>query len=175
VQFLTESKFVIEATVLAHVAAPSYIAARGRPRTPEDLKNHDCIGFTGYVGWPDWPLAKAGKRKTVRPQAQIITDNSEVALDAATAGGGITFTADWLAGPAMRDGKLVEVLPGGGGKGEGEIMPFYRPEIWCQRRRGSSSMRSQDPSKPAGRHERRSASGQKRTYEAERRMSAQGQ
>jgi DNA-binding transcriptional LysR family regulator len=119
VQFLTESKFVIEATVLAHVAAPSYIAARGRPRTPEDLKNHDCIGFTGYVGWPDWPLAKAGKRKTVRPQAQIITDNSEVALDAATAGGGITFTADWLAGPAMRDGKLVEVLPGGGGKGEG--------------------------------------------------------
>jgi DNA-binding transcriptional LysR family regulator len=109
------------------VAAPTYIAMRGKPRTPEDLKNHDCIGFTGYAGWPDWPLVKAGKRKTVRPHGPLIADNSEVVLAAAVAGAGITFTADWLAGPAMREGKLVEVLPGWGGKGEGGVYVVLPP------------------------------------------------
>lgn len=109
------------------VASPSYIASRGKPRTPEDLKNHDCIGFTGYAGWPDWPLVKAGKRKTVRPHGPLIADNSEVVLAAVIAGAGITFTADWLAGPAMREGKLVEVLPGWGGKGEGGVYAVLPP------------------------------------------------
>ncbi len=109
------------------VAAPSYIAARGKPRTPEDLKNHDCVGFTGYAGWPDWPLAKAGKRKTVRPRGPIIADNSEVVLAAAIAGAGITFTADWLAGPALRQGELVEVLPGWGAKGDGGVYAVLPP------------------------------------------------
>lgn len=109
------------------VAAPTYIASRGKPRAPEDLKNHDCIGFTGYAGWPDWPLVKAGHRKTIRPHGPLIADNSEVVLAAAIAGAGITFTADWLAGPAMREGKLVEVLPGWGGKGEGGVYAVLPP------------------------------------------------
>jgi DNA-binding transcriptional LysR family regulator len=109
------------------VAAPSYVASRGKPRTPEDLKNHDCIGFTCYAGWPDWPLVKAGKRKTIRPHGPLIADNSEVVLAAAIAGAGITFTADWLAGPAIREGKLVEVLSGWGGKGEGGVYAVLPP------------------------------------------------
>lgn len=46
---------------------------------------------------------------------------------AAIEGGGITFTADWLAGPALREGKLVEVLPGWGGKGEGGVYAILPP------------------------------------------------
>lgn len=109
------------------VAAPSYIAARGKPRTPADLKRHACIGFAGYAAWPDWPLVKAGRRKTVRPAGPLVADNSEVVLLAAIAGAGITFTADWLAGPALREGKLVEVLPGWGGKGEGGVYAVLPP------------------------------------------------
>lgn len=109
------------------VAAPSYLARQGKPRTPEDLKGHACLGFTGYSGWPDWPLTKAGKRTTIRPQGPLIADNSEVVLAAAIAGAGITFTADWLAGPALREGKLVEVLPGWGGKGEGGVYAVLPP------------------------------------------------
>lgn len=109
------------------VAAPSYTATRGKPRTPDDLKNHDCIGFTGYADWPDWPLVKAGKRKTVRPHGPLIADNSEAVLAAAIAGAGITFTADWLAGPALREGALIEVLPGWGGKGEGGVYAVLPP------------------------------------------------
>ncbi len=109
------------------VAAPSYIAAHGKPRTPDDLKAHACIGFTGYASWPDWSLSKAGKRKTIRPQGPLAADNSEVVLSAVVAGAGITFTADWLAGPALKDGKLVEVLPGWGGKGQGGVYAVLPP------------------------------------------------
>ena len=109
------------------VAAPAYLEAHGKPRTPEDLKTHACIGFTGYTGWPDWSLSKAGKRKTIRPQGPLVADNSEVVLSAAMAGAGITFTSDWLAGPALREGKLREVLPGWGGKGEGGVYAVLPP------------------------------------------------
>lgn len=109
------------------VAAPAYLDSHGKPRVPEDLKNHSCIGFTSYTGWPDWSLTKAGKRKTIRPQGPLIADNSEAVLSAAIAGAGITFTADWLAGRALKEGKLVEVLPGWGGKGEGGVYAVLPP------------------------------------------------
>ncbi|CAA2139034.1 HTH-type transcriptional regulator DmlR [Hyphomicrobium sp. ghe19] len=48
-------------------AAPSYLAKRGTPRTPESLAKHDCLGFSGHAAWPDWLLMKDGKRRTVHP------------------------------------------------------------------------------------------------------------
>lgn len=109
------------------VAAPSYLAAHGTPRRPADLIQHACLGFTGYAAWPDWPLTRAGKRQTVRPSCSLIADHSEVLLTAAVDGAGITFTADWLAGPALREGKLVEVLPGWGGREAGSVYAILPP------------------------------------------------
>ncbi len=109
------------------VAAPSYLTKHGRPKAPEDLAKHACLGFSGHADWPDWLMMKEGKRKTIRPAGPLIADNSEVILAAAIAGAGITFTADWLAGPALRDGKLVEVLPGWGGKAEGGVYAILPP------------------------------------------------
>lgn len=109
------------------VAAPSYLAARGKPRTPDDLKNHSCIGFTGLRSWPDWPLTRGNQRKTVRPSGPLVADNSEAVLFAAIAGVGITLAADWLAGPALRQGALVEVLPGWAGKGDGGVYAILPP------------------------------------------------
>ena len=48
-------------------------------------------------------------------------------LAAAIDGAGITFTADWLAGPALRGGGLVEVLPGWGGQEDGGIYAVMPP------------------------------------------------
>ena len=109
------------------VAAPRYLAAHDKPRTPTDLLKHACLGFTGYAAWPDWPLTKAGKRKTVRPVGPLVADNSEVLLVAAMQGAGIMLTPDWLASPAIRSGKLVEVLPGWTGKGDGGIYAILPP------------------------------------------------
>lgn len=109
------------------VAAPSYLAAHGTPQTPADLVNHACLGFTGYSAWPDWPLMKGGKHHTVRPTCCLVADHSEVLLMAAIDGAGVTFTAAWLAGPALREGTLVEVLSGWGGKEDGGVYAVMPP------------------------------------------------
>lgn len=109
------------------VAAPAYLAAQEKPRTPDDLKKHSCLGFTGLSSWPDWPLVRGNQRRTVRPSGPLIADNSEAVLIAAIAGAGITLVADWLAGPALRAGKLIEVLPGWAGKGDGGVYAILPP------------------------------------------------
>ncbi len=56
----------------------------------------------------------------------LVTDNAEAALVAAIDGLGATLAADWLAGPALRSGQLVEVLPGwtvNAGGGVYAVMP----------------------------------------------------
>jgi DNA-binding transcriptional LysR family regulator len=109
------------------VASPGYLSAHGTPRKPAELMQHACLGFTGYAAWPDWPLTKDGKRHTVRPNCALVADHSEVLLMAAIEGAGITFTADWLAGPALRAGRLIEVLPGWGGKRSGGVYAVLPP------------------------------------------------
>lgn len=109
------------------VAAPGYLDAHGTPETPADLTAHACLGFTGYAAWPDWPLTRGSERHTVRPTCSLVADHSEVLLTAAIAGAGITFTADWLAGPALRAGTLREVLPGWGGRAEGGVYAILPP------------------------------------------------
>jgi DNA-binding transcriptional LysR family regulator len=133
------------------VAAPGYIAARGKPRTPDDLKNHDCVGFSGYAGWPDWPLAKAGKRRTIRPHCPIIADNSEVALYAAMAGSGsLLRRTGWRDGRCAKEGSSRCSLAGAA-RERAAFTPYCRPAVSCRRRRGCSSTRFRRPSGRAGR------------------------
>ena len=122
---LTTRKIAAYRSVL--VAAPGYLSARGTPKTPAELMQHTCLGFTGTAAWPDWPLTKDGKRHTIRPECALVSDHSEVLLMAAMAGAGITFVADWLAGSALRDGRLIEVLPGWGGKQSGGVYAILPP------------------------------------------------
>jgi DNA-binding transcriptional LysR family regulator len=109
------------------VAAPAYVAAHGQPATPDELANHACLGFTSNPSWPDWTLKKDGQRKTVRPTGPLVADSSEALLLAAIAGAGIILTPDWLAGPAMRAGELVEILPGWQGSEEGGVYAIMPP------------------------------------------------
>ena len=41
-------------------AAPSYLARHGRPRSPEDLKNHQCIFRTTTRFGNDWTFKMNG-------------------------------------------------------------------------------------------------------------------
>ena len=88
---------------------------------------HACLSFTGHAAWPDWPLIREGKRRTIRPAGPLISDNSEAVLVAAEEGAGIAFIPDWLAGPTLRTGRLAEVLPGWSSKGDGGVHAILPP------------------------------------------------
>lgn len=91
-------------------AAPSYIASHGQPQSLEALAEHACLGFCSHSSWPDWVLKNGSQQKTFWPTGPLISDSSESLLQAAVEGVGIILTPDWLAGAAVRDGTLVQIL-----------------------------------------------------------------
>lgn len=122
---LTAKKIASFGYILA--ASPAFIARRGQPNKPEELGEFPCLGFTSLSTWPEWRLRKGSQRKTVRPEGPVVTDNSEAMLQAAIDGTGIILAADWLAGPAIREGRLVEILPGWTGDESGGIYAVMPP------------------------------------------------
>jgi DNA-binding transcriptional LysR family regulator len=91
------------------VASPDYLARRGRPGTPDDLADHDCL----IVGTLDvWTFAGADKQPIVRRMAPALRINDgEAVRDAARAGLGIALMATWCAADELRSGALVPALP----------------------------------------------------------------
>lgn len=54
-------------------------------------------------------------------------DNSEAILISTLSGAGIAIFADWLAGPVIREGKLIHVLPEWQGAIEGGVYAVMPP------------------------------------------------
>lgn len=110
---LTDSSLV--ARKLADVrlnicASPAYLAARGTPRTPSDLAEHDCLGYTlsPLTGVSHWGFGADGSiRQQVR--GSLRANNGEVLVQAAVAGQGLVYGPQFLTFREVADGRLVEV------------------------------------------------------------------
>ncbi len=93
-------------------AAPSYVAARGAPQHPEELRSHECLFYTRHRGRPDtWRLDKGEESVTVPIQARLKSNDVDSILDAVVAGMGIGHLPLFFCREHVRDGTLVPVLP----------------------------------------------------------------
>lgn len=96
-------------------AAPAYLARRGVPRSPEDLRQHDCIGIRqGDEAYGTWRLASARdprRQVTVKTRGSLTTNDGEIAVSWALDGHGIVMRAEWDVARYLRSGRLVHVLP----------------------------------------------------------------
>jgi DNA-binding transcriptional LysR family regulator len=98
-------------TRLVPCAAPSYLAARGAPRTPEELQGHNC--FTYEYGSPRdlWRFRDAqGNERSVRVKGNLHSNNGDLLAEAAAQGAGIVFEPAFIVGPELRAGRLVPLL-----------------------------------------------------------------
>jgi DNA-binding transcriptional LysR family regulator len=97
----------------ATVAAPSYLARRGRPLHPSDLGGHACFGYA-YLQTRDlWAFINdAGEEVLVRPTGPLRFNNGDAVLPVLLAGLGIADVPDFLLGDALETGTLESVLPG---------------------------------------------------------------
>lgn len=95
----------------AIVASPDYLSNRGRPETPSDLINHNCIRRR-YPGGTlaTWTFEKAGETVTIAPEGRLTLSSAHGELQAAIAGQGIAHVFDDYAVAAIKDGTLVELL-----------------------------------------------------------------
>jgi DNA-binding transcriptional LysR family regulator len=91
-------------------AAPGYLARRGTPRSPDELRVHDCIVLSHIPSSHRWPFRDHGLTQAVEIASRIVVDSGEAALRLAVAGGGIARLADLIVAEAVRRGELVPVL-----------------------------------------------------------------
>jgi DNA-binding transcriptional LysR family regulator len=91
-------------------ASPSYLAARGSPALPADLKQHAFLRFVSPLAPPRFDLSRRGMRVTVSTEPAVISNNLTVLRDAAAAGAGIAMLPMFLCHDAVERGELVRVL-----------------------------------------------------------------
>ena len=93
------------------VAAPSYLARRGRPTHPLHLAEHACLGYA-YLQTPDlWRFTNAaGEEATVRPTGPLRVTNGDAVIPALLAGVGIAVLPEFIVGAELADGRLEAIL-----------------------------------------------------------------
>lgn len=94
-------------------ASPQYLARRGVPQTADDLMRHDAVAYGRPDGEPaSWRIVQGAGPVSLRPiEGVMVLDSAEAQVDAVAAGLGIAQLATWLAADALRDGRVVEILP----------------------------------------------------------------
>ena len=99
-------------TRVVTVAAPAYLAGRGTPRTPQDLRDHEAILFRDpQTGRPfGWAFVRGAESVEAQVTGRFTTDDPSAAIAACVAGQGLFQSLelgleDWLA-----SGALVPVL-----------------------------------------------------------------
>ncbi|MHB2211648.1 LysR family transcriptional regulator [Methylobacterium sp. CM6257] len=95
------------------VATPAYLDRHGRPRHPDDLARHACLGYA-YLPTPDrWRFVdEAGAEVVVAPGGPLRANNAEALAPALRAGLGLALQPDFMIWDDLETGRLERVLPG---------------------------------------------------------------
>jgi len=107
----------LHATTLAQVrlvtcASPAYLARAGRPASPIELLEHECITMATPPA-PDfvWRYAGVNRNHPLPVRGRFRTDDKDGMLQAALAGLGVLNIATWVVCNHLRSGELVALFP----------------------------------------------------------------
>lgn len=103
-QRLADNKRVI-------VAAPDYLQRHGRPNTPDDLLDHNCLSF-GQQGnqAKGWLLQQNGQVRAIRVKGNLACSDGSVLHQWTLAGIGLAWRSLWEVREDLAQGRLVTVL-----------------------------------------------------------------
>ncbi|MBY3485185.1 LysR family transcriptional regulator [Rhizobium laguerreae] len=106
-------------------ASPDYLARQGIPSSLADLNSHRGIFYTNR-GVADWRFQTPDGAIVVRAKLALGINNGDMLRDAAIAGLGIALLPAFIAGPAIREGRLAEIDVGH--RPEAEFIYMAHPE-----------------------------------------------
>lgn len=92
------------------LASPACLARHGRPRQPEDLANVPFLNYGGLQGGITLALSRDGDVRRVRTRGPLTADSGDLLLQMAQAGLGFVLLPEFIAAPALAQGRLVRVL-----------------------------------------------------------------
>lgn len=93
------------------VASTAYLDARGRPKVPDDLREHECLHYAYSASTQVWTLTSEGDSVTVPVRGRVAANNGDAIAAAVRGGLGIAQLPDFLAAPLVREGGVEIVLP----------------------------------------------------------------
>ncbi|MCU0812699.1 MAG: LysR substrate-binding domain-containing protein [Thiobacillaceae bacterium] len=92
-------------------AAPTYLADRGEPQTPDDLREHRLLALTPPGGGsPEWNFPAPYTARRLKLHYAMLFNAAEAPIVSAAAGLGITHTADLLVAEYVARGELQLIL-----------------------------------------------------------------
>ena len=93
------------------VAAPSYLAEREPPRTPDDLQTHRCIRQRLPSGKRyRWEFRQHREEVAIDVPGALTLDHNGLMVEAAADGMGLAYVPELAARASLDDGRLVLVL-----------------------------------------------------------------
>ena len=98
---------------MAVVGAPSYFATRKKPRTPQELTQHNCVNLrlpTHGGSLYAWEFEKNGREVNVRVEGQLVFNSTGALLQASLQGLGLVYLTEGHVQPYLASGQLVRVL-----------------------------------------------------------------
>lgn len=104
----------LEDAALVIVASPMYLRGRRKPRTVEDLRQHECLPFvqpnTGQM--VPWVVRQDDRIVELAVTGRLrCTDDTLGPVTLARAGAGVLQSYRFLVDEDLREGRLVELLP----------------------------------------------------------------
>lgn len=97
---------------MAVVGAPTYLATRSMPATPDDLRNHACLTYR----WSDtgalyrWRFTGPAGQVDVDVTSVMMANDTDMLLAAALQGAGLAFVPESFVAPHLQRGELVRML-----------------------------------------------------------------
>ena len=92
-------------------AAPSYLAARGTPKTPADLAGHECLRLARRHRLHDrWRFHTDNGMEDIKVDGHLTSSSGDVLHGWALAGRGLSLEAFWDVAEDLQAGHLVECL-----------------------------------------------------------------
>jgi DNA-binding transcriptional LysR family regulator len=93
------------------LASPDYLARKGRPERPDDLRHHACLRLRRANGaLAAWSLDDKGRAIEIAASGPLIANDFSTLLGAARKGVGLALLPEPIAAESVRLGHLVPVL-----------------------------------------------------------------
>jgi len=91
-------------------ASPAYLATHGEPRTPNELKEHQCLMYSLPGAARKWDFFEGNKPIEVYLDPWLLSNNSELLHSALLAGRGIALIPDFIVSKNLTENSVVPIL-----------------------------------------------------------------
>lgn len=91
-------------------ASPDYLKVHGKPKTPSDLRNHNCLRLTTSESFNQWRFTGKRGSERIDVTGRFVTDNVDALHAYALLGGGIARLSTFMIGRDVAQGRLLPLL-----------------------------------------------------------------